>query len=188
MPGVRAPIAEGGPERNRVGDHGLIVRGGPGLALEASARVAGDGIAVAVTVENRGAGHHLPTGSPDRRLVVRVGVVDSAGREMGRAETAFGRVLVDSAGRVTPHWSAAVSDGEDSRIPAGGHVRRELRLQGAPPAGTLRVELLRRALDPAIAAALGVEPPKDQVLLTAELPYRAAHRARDLSRRVRGTP
>ena len=52
----------------------------------------------------------------------------------------------------------------------------------------MRIELVRRAMDPAIAAALGVEPPADQVVLSAELPYRAAHRARDLARRVRGRP
>jgi hypothetical protein len=179
MRSVRAPIAEGGRERERIGDHGLVAAG-PGLALEATARPDGDGIAVTVTVENQGAGHHLPTGSPDRRLVVRA----SAG---GSAEVAFGRALVDAAGTIAPH-ARAVRAGEDSRIPAGGRAVRVLRLPAAPPEGAVRIELLRRALDPAIAAVLGVAPPEDEVLLTAELPYGAAHRARDLARVVRGKP
>ena len=187
MPSVRAPIAEGAAERERIGDHGLAVRGGPGLALEVTARGQGAAILVEVTVENRGAGHHLPTGSPDRRLVVRASARDSGGGEASRAEIAFGRLLVDASGQVAPH-QRAVRAGEDTRIPAGGRARRQLSLPGAPAEGAVRVELVRRAIDPAIAAALGVEPPPDQVVLTAELPFSAAHRARDLARRVRGEP
>jgi hypothetical protein len=88
---------------------------------------------------------------------------------------------------VTAH-ARAVREGEDSRIPAGGRAVRVLRLPSAPPDGAVRIELLRRPLDPAIAAALGIAPPEDELLLTAELPYSAAHRARDLARVVRGKP
>lgn len=187
MPSVRAPIAEGAAARDRVGEHSLAVAGGPGLALEATARPDGDAIAVTVAVKNGGAGHHLPTGSPDRRLVVRATAIDRAGSAGAPAEAAFGRLLVGADGRPAPH-AAAARAGEDSRIPAGGRGVRVLRLLSAPADGVVRVELVRRALDPAIAAALGVEPPPDQLVLSAELRYRAAHRARDLARRVRGRP
>ena len=163
MPAVRAPIAEGGAVRDRVGDHRVALPAG-GASLEVSARAEGEALAVTAAVVNKGAGHHLPTGSPDRRLVVRAVALDPAGREVGRAEIGL------------------------NRIPAGGREVGVVRLTGAPAAGALRVELVRRAMDPAIAAGLGVEPPADQVMLSAELPYRAAHRARDLARRVRGRP
>lgn len=187
MPSVRAPIAEGGAAHDRIGDHRLAVPGGSGLALEATARADGDAIAVVVTVRNRGAGHHLPTDSPDRRLVVRAVAVDAAGGEGTAAEASFGRLLLDGAGRPAPHTSA-VRAGEDTRIAAGASATRTLRLPSAPTEGSIRVELAGRALDPAIAAAIGVPAPPDQTILRAELPFSAAHRVRDLARRVRGRP
>jgi hypothetical protein len=187
MPSVRAPIAEGAAARERIGDHRLAVPAGPGLAFEATARAAGDAIEVRVMVESRGAGHHLPTGSPERRLVVSVRALDAAGGEVARVEAAFGRVLVDADGRPAPH-ALAVREAEDTRIPAGGRAVRLLRLDRVPREGALRVELVRRRLDPEIARLLGVDPPGDEVLLTAELPFGAARRARDLARRVRGRP
>jgi len=190
MPATRAAIAEGAAVTRRVGDHRLATTGRSAYALEARGRIApeqGDAIVVMVEVSNRGAGHYLPTGSPDRRLVLRVLALDPGGRELERAETSFGRGLLDAAGNPAPR-GRAVRAGEDTRIPPGGSSRRELTLRAAAPEGRVRVELARRALDPAIAGALGVQPPADQVVLTAELPYRAAHRAGDLARRVRGRP
>lgn len=188
MPATRAPIAEGGAVRERVADHAIAPRAGAGLALEVTARSEGEAIAVTAAVENRGAGHHLPTGSPDRRLVLLARALDPSGREVALAEASFGRVLLDRAGRVAPHHAEGTRAGEDSRIPAGGRAVRVLRLSPAPPEGRLRIELVRRPLDPAIASAVGVPAPPDQRVLTAELPYRAGSRARDLARRVRGQP
>ena len=64
------------------------------LALEVSSHddPKSDLVVVDVTLTNATAGHHVPAGVPERRIVVRV----SVGGEMSSQE--LGRVLVDAAG------------------------------------------------------------------------------------------
>jgi hypothetical protein len=193
MPEARGSIAEGAPERDGIGHHGMLgigaLRAGA-MTLELTGAGTADGAAISVTavVANRGAGHHLPTDMPGRRLVLRVTVLDEAGHEVARAEELFGRVMLDAHGAPVPHVRA-VAAGPDTRIAAGASATRVFLL-AAPAAGRVRAELLRRPLDHDVARAIATDPPPDEPLLAAELPFRAppALRRRDLSRRVRATP
>lgn len=191
MPPARAPIAEGAAERDGIGHHGMLGTGAlraGALGLDVTAHAEADSVSVVAVVANRGAGHHLPTDMPGRRLVLRVTVLDDGGREIARAEELFGRVMLDQAGAPAPHVRAAAV-GADTRIAAGASAKRTFLLT-SPPAGRVRAELFRRPLDHDVARAIGAATPPDERLLQAELPFRAppAQRRRDLSKHVRGTP
>lgn len=169
MPAARAPIAEGAAERDGIGHHGMMGTGalrGGALALTLTAARDGEHVRVTAVVTNRGAGHHLPTDMPDRRLVLRVTLLDASGREVAQAEQLFGRVMRDASGAPAPYVRAATA-GEDTRIAAGASATRTFRLE-APPRGTARAELFRRPLDHDVARAIGVAAPPDELIVRAE--------------------
>lgn len=58
----------------------------------------GEAVDVTVEVQNRGAGHSLPTGSPLRSIVMRVEVNGGIGQQSSAART-YARVVVDEAGQ-----------------------------------------------------------------------------------------
>jgi hypothetical protein len=133
-------------------------------AMTLSARIEDGALVVEVLVENRGAGHHLPAGSPLRHMLL-VLTARAAGEALALAEgptlpgwswpaatqpgRAFAKLLTDEAGRPAPHWRAALL-AEDSRIPAGGGDRSRYRFALAPHrSGKIEIEatlLLRRNL------------------------------------------
>jgi hypothetical protein len=144
MPGDRAEVAKGSPARGGVGHHGMMGRDG---ALRARActlalRFTDEAgrLGVDATLANRGAGHRVPTGAAERRVVVRLRALDGAGAVQARAEQPFGRELVDEAGRPAPWWRAA-RVGSDNRIGPGEEARMHFALD-APRAGSLVAEVV----------------------------------------------
>lgn len=131
--------------------------------LRLSARIDRDGVAVEATVENRGAGHRLPAGSPLRHMLL---VVEArvAGRTLTLAEgpalpawtgspaaqagRVFAKQFADAAGMPVPHWRAARLSA-DSRLPPAGEDRTQYRFALPPEtAGPIEIEarlLVRRA-------------------------------------------
>ena len=74
---------------------------------------------LAITLENHHAAHYVPSGLPERRIVVQVRLVDAAGTETWHDQRELGRVLVDASGNEVPFW-AATRVGADTRIPPAG--------------------------------------------------------------------
>jgi hypothetical protein len=168
MPGTRAEVATGAGERPAVSHHGWLGADG-GMrtrALRATATVRErDGVLVVeVEVKNTGAGHHVPTGLPGRRVTVRA-VARAGGAEQAAAEHSFARIVVDAGGTEVPFY-AATRVASDDRIPPKDKRRVTLELAPSTPEELdLRVEVVWRAFDPDVARRLGVDPVEEAVLL-----------------------
>src|SRR5690606_10521248 len=89
------------------------------LGLDVTAKEEDGALAVTVAVHNKNAGHAVPAGLPERRIVVRARVVDRSGTVVASDARAIGRSLVDSAGKEAPFWRAA-RVASDTRIQPGG--------------------------------------------------------------------
>ena len=106
------------------------------ISLEATAEIEGAEIVVNTVVSNTGAGHHYPTGSPLRQVLLVVRAADGGGSELALAEgemlpdwagdvaglagQAYARILRDTLTGEEPtfsHWRM-VELVEDTRIPA----------------------------------------------------------------------
>jgi hypothetical protein len=190
MPGERAEVAQGSPPRDGVTHHGFLAQDGAlrRRALGLRAAFAGEAktLSVTVWVKNDGAGHYVPTGLPGKRLIVRVRTEDLEGREVARVERRYGRVLVDAAGTEVPFY-AAVRLAEDTRL-APKEVRTEHFELAAPPLGQVHVEVLWRGVEPEVARALGVDPPRDEVLHQVRARLGKAGPERVVPREVEAAP
>ena len=182
MPDSRDEVARGSPPRDGVPHHGFL--GSDGLlrrrALTLKLEVAEhEGrLRVTVTLANKRAGHRVPTGLPDRRLVLRVRTVDGAGAQVAGDERVYGRLLADAAGQAAASF-AATQVVDDNRL-----MPRETRAEtfdlAGPPAGEVRAQLAYQPVAPEIARRLGMPAPAEQILLEASVPFDApgSHRHR----------
>jgi hypothetical protein len=174
MPSETVAVAEGEAARAGVGHHGLLGLSGRlrGRALTLAAAVSGrERLRVAVTLTNSGAGHRVPTGSPERRLILRARTVDADGREVARGERRYGRRLVDAEGRPSPFWSA-VRVAVDDRL-APRESREEIFELVAPSKGEVRVEAVWLAADPEVVAGLTEVVPAQEVMAEVRVPFGA---------------
>jgi nitrate reductase cytochrome c-type subunit len=144
MPPVDRPLVAGGPMR-RTGRHGWIgshlAKGGetlpalwdslaallpPGIALAADAAPrtgAGEAAAWSVRAINAHAGHRLPTGDPERGVIVTLEAVTDAGDTIGRTEHLIAQRY---------QWSPEVKKLSDNRLAAGDSVTLTLRYRVPP--------------------------------------------------------
>ena len=170
MPGERAEVAVGWPERSGVPLHTFLGRGDlrrRALIGRARVSIAAGKLTVHVALTNSGAGHAVPTGLPERQLRVSVELVDNAGRIAAREEHVYGRTLVDATGKVVPFYEAT-RELADTRIRAG-ETREDTFVLLAAAVGQLRVSVAWRPISPSLAAKLGVTPPPDEPVLAASL-------------------
>ncbi len=116
------------------------------VKLEAPEIQRGQPTPVEITIQNTGAGHHFPTGSPFKPYTVVVEILDAAGKPMTKAFThQLARTVEEK-----PPWNTLT----DNRIPAGGEVKLSHTFtvdhRKKPGLATLRVRIGReRAKDPA---------------------------------------
>ncbi len=122
------------------------------IALEVSAEIEGGELLVNANVTNTGAGHHFPTGSPLRHLLLVVRASDGGGNALplvdggvlpdwagdmaGEAGQGFAKILRDTLTGEEPtfsHWRM-VELVEDTRIPA--HATRSSSYRFAAPGGS----------------------------------------------------
>ena len=84
------------------------------VAMSATAKTAGERLQVTVTVKNVKAGHHIPTGSPMRNMVLRVNAFDANGRRLA---------LVD--GETIPLWAGTgpEAEGNYAGLPGKGYAK-----------------------------------------------------------------
>lgn len=169
MPGERTEVADGAGVRDNVGHHGWLgaKRDLRARALAATAVVTAVGgkLRVDARVENVGAGHHVPTGLPERRIVVRATTLAAGGAQHATAERAFGRILVDAAGKPVPFY-AAVRVAADERIPSKQSRAAQLELE-APEAGELRLEVVWVPIAEEIRSQLEISEAGEVPLLRA---------------------
>ncbi|MDB4955122.1 MAG: uncharacterized protein JWO36_2691 [Myxococcales bacterium] len=173
MPKERAALATGSPVRTGVPHHGLL-----GLASDLRTRALGLEVAVrddhgaveaAVTIANTNAGHAVPAGLPEHRIIVRARVRDAAGAELALETRSLGRLLVDASGQEVPFWRAT-KVGADTRIQAGT-AWHETFVFHPPAAGTVEVEVLYRGVSDAIAKQLGVSEIEEHAMTSARVRF-----------------
>ena len=120
---------------------------------------------------NRRAGHQVPTGQPERRVVLRVRTLRTDGVEVDYDERVYGRLLADAAGKEVP-FHAATRVLLDNRLKPK-EARSETFSLAGPPAGEVRAEVVYQPIAPVIARQLGLAPPAEQVLLEARIRFDA---------------
>lgn len=145
--------------------------------LRVTAELDGDRAVVEAEVTNSGAGHHLPTGSPLRRVLLVVDATDAAGRELTLEEgpvlpewtddlwerpgLVFAKVLEQlwTGDKPTAAFWTQTRLVEDTRIPAR-ETRRSRHTFQAPAEGDVNVtaRLIFRREDLSLARQKGWEP------------------------------
>lgn len=169
MPSEKAVLAIGSPVRTGVPHHGLLGIASDlrkrALGLEVKVSSAGDKLAVALVVRNNNAGHAVPAGLPERRVVIRVVLRDSAGAVVASEERALGRQLVDASGAEVPFWRAT-KVGVDTRIGVGAQWTDTISLPAAT-AGKVEVDVVYRGLSEVAAKALAATEIEEHPMVRA---------------------
>lgn len=167
MPKDRAALATGSPVRTGVPHHGLLGRANKlresSLAMIVSAETPGD---INIRLTSVRAGHPIPAGLPERRIVVRADLRDATGAVVWHGEQALGRKLVDANGNEAPFWSAT-KVAEDTRIPIDGYqlVSFHPGMDGA----SLDVTVVYRELSDAVAKQLAIADVQEHPMTKASL-------------------
>jgi hypothetical protein len=161
MPKSRAVLATGSPAREGVPHHGLLGKANElrKTSLKIDAKRAVD--AFTVTLVNKHSAHYVPSGLPERRIVVRVRALDGAGAETWKEQRELGRQLVDASGKEVAFW-AAKRVGADTRIAPGGQTTVTFAVP--PGSGKLELQIVYRGLSDAVAQQLGITEVEEQEL------------------------
>ena len=170
MPGDTAEVAVGSPPRDDVPHHGFLGRSGQlrqgALGLTLTARREGAELVITVDLVNRGAGHFVPAGLPERRLALQTTVFDKSLVIMSTARKEFGRTLTDDGGQPVPFYRATRL-GPDTRIGPRQTSSSTLRVPAAG-AGEVRVRVVH-TLASFFTEELGTPGRPDEVMLEAKL-------------------
>jgi hypothetical protein len=163
MPKDRAALATGSPVRNGVPHHGLLGKAKDlrKTSLHVDTKLAPDG-SLSITLENKHAAHYVPSGLPERRIVVRARLVDAKGAELWHDQRELGRILVDNTGKEVPFW-AATRVGTDTRIAPAGQSTITFAVPHGK--GNVEVAVVYRGLSDAVATQLGVSEVEEQQLV-----------------------
>ena len=119
------------------------------------------------------AGADQDCGLAGRRLILRVVARDRSGAVIAEEARTYARILGDDAAVEVP-FDVATRVLEDTRLRPGERRRERVRL----PAEAAEVEatIVDRALDPAVAAALGLPPPSERAWASLRLAAPSRHR------------
>jgi hypothetical protein len=126
----------------------------------------------------------VPTGLPERRILVRATTLAAGGAKHAAAERGFGRILVDAAGKPAPFY-AAVRMAADERIPPKQARKVQLELD-APETGELRIEVIWCPVAEEIRTQLEIPSASEVPLLHATVALKPpqAGRRPDLPRTI----
>lgn len=164
------PIARGGRVRPDVPSHAFP--GAAALGRQLRLELSVDVRAGQLTVElSHAAGHMLPSGHVDRRLLLRVVYQDRAGSEIGSSEQSYGIFLVDDRGLPAPVFRATAVR-EDRRLPPGRVHREVFALPTDGRVARALVMLLSAPTAPELADSYG--EPELSVLRSATVPIGGA--------------
>jgi hypothetical protein len=116
MPLIERPLVAGGPVRQtrrhwwRGGHDPAMVRQALTILFDEAASDASGRRVFRLQLTNSGAGHYLPTGTPDRHLTVRLRILDQVGRVLKEERAVLKRTVM---------WRPFIVDLWDTRLPAG---------------------------------------------------------------------
>lgn len=113
------------------------------LTLTVRPVVRGQDLIVEALVTNAKAGHRVPTGITNRRIVLSVGVMDSKGASLGQQQRVYQKVLVDAKGEILNDLASqllrAARVGKDNRLRAGETRSEEFQFAFPRRSGALIV-------------------------------------------------
>ncbi len=156
MASRQAALAVGAKGTRRLARHDFALdeMSGDAIKVTLGVETQGDELAAVVTMLNEGAGHSVPTGLPEHRLVLAVSRSDASGANVQRWERVYGRVLVDGDGKPAPFYRAARVE-SDTRIGVDeSRVERFTFPKGK--SGRIDVSLTWLRVPQAMARELGV--------------------------------
>jgi hypothetical protein len=160
MPWNVAPLAAGSAARVNASHHGFSGETGDlrkrALTVRMTVTDNGEQLRLAILVKNSGAGHYVPTGVPEHRIVLEATALDGSEHEIARAERTYGKTLVNEQGQPVFFFSA-VKQASDTRI-APGEERSETFDLAAREAAAIKVRLVWMDVATDIARALAYEP------------------------------
>ncbi|MDB4959401.1 MAG: uncharacterized protein JWO36_6970 [Myxococcales bacterium] len=174
MPGRPRHVAVGSRMRPNVHDHGLndnAQQVAGAITVSVTISSSPEQLLVTSVVDNLKVGHHAPSGLPGHELVLRLRILNEADlHEEDRAERLYSRVLVDDHGNEVPFYAARRVK-SDTRLKAQ-EKRRETFAWTTKAGGRLVAELFSRPISPALATALGLPEPREQILVKAEISFK----------------
>jgi nitrate/TMAO reductase-like tetraheme cytochrome c subunit len=173
MPGAPGRNSTQGPARPRVANHSFsldaLIASRPRaatLTLTGTRVRGGDSLRVFATVTNTGWGHALPTGNDQKLALIRIRVLDAAGKILWENDpfeewnvSVFGLILADELGNWPADTWNAVKTLSDRRIQAGAsaRVRYDVPISGATGALQVQAQLLHRNAKPMTVTAYGLD-------------------------------
>jgi hypothetical protein len=172
MAGGPGSVAVGWDARDRVSHHGFLGSDRRlrerALAVHLDLALEGEALVVQARLRNNGAAHHLPSGQPERRVLLTLRVLAASGSEVASRVRSYGRVLITDDGAEALFFRAT-RVGDDSRIASGEERVEELRAP-FPDGGRIEVKIVWRALSESAARALGVEEVETHVIRDRQIP------------------
>jgi hypothetical protein len=164
MPWQVAPVAAGAAARVNASHHGFAGEAADmrqrSLRVTTRVQPSGARLQLEISVKNVGAGHYVPTGIPDHRVVLEAAVVDSAGRELDRSEKSYGKMLVDAAGQPASFF-AATKQIADTRLAPEEERHETLDLAAPDGAQAVKVRIVWLDVAKELARAIGHEPVRE---------------------------
>jgi Cytochrome c554 and c-prime len=164
MPWNVAPLAVGSAARVNAAHHGFWGETGElrkgSLTVKTTIEQTGERLRLQILVKNSGAGHYVPTGLPERRVVLEATTLDASERELDRAERTYGKILVNVAGDTVPFFSA-VKQASDTRLAPEEERKETLELAASAAATAVQVRLVWIDLALDVARALAYEPARE---------------------------
>jgi hypothetical protein len=184
MPGDVTPVAVGSRTRVEVPDHGFM-----GSAADLRRRAVSLNVSVEpirtrdaivhVTITNDGAGHAVPTGLPERCLVLRVLAKDGDGVELARQERTYEKILTDASDRRVLFFDATRMR-SDTRLQAGESRKETFEFQNTAATEVL-LELTWHDLAPELAERVEGYESRGELIFERKVPFsRAGARAGSL--------
>jgi nitrate/TMAO reductase-like tetraheme cytochrome c subunit len=132
-------------------------------------------VPVTVTITNVGAGHYLPTGLTEVRLMwLQVLAVDEEGNELLVERRDFQTVLEDADGNYPAEMWEAVAIHSDDRIPPRESVSNDYTFPMPDGAVTVTAGLYYRSAPEDMAAAAGVDVPTTTMAEVTKVVYSSA--------------
>lgn len=153
MPAVERPVAGDGPVRTtrrhlwRGGHDPETVRGALAVSLREEPARSTSRRLFRLTLENTGASHFLPTGTPDRHLTVVLRALDEEGRVVREQRARVKRTVM---------WRPFIIDLWDTRLPR--HVPRDFTFEPPAQAAALEAVVSYHLLAESRARRIGYEP------------------------------
>lgn len=170
MHGAPGEVARGWIARDNVSRHDLFGEGDElrraGVGLSGTIVDDADGRWLEVVVQSQVDAHPVPAGLAGRRLILRVVARDRGGAVVAEEARTYARILGDDAAVEVP-FDVATRVVEDTRLRPGERRRERVRLPAE--AAAIEATIVDRALDPAVAAALGLPPPTERAWASLRL-------------------